>query len=299
MSSSYTIIRVHTTIIRVHTTIIRVHTNCNSLKNAINNSNLDTSGIKPIIFLFSKNTKKLKNWYVNICLSSPRQQCSSPSQTIYANNIKKSFSSKKYKYINLKKIEEELVELKQKNSEKEKIIINLESQITQLKNENAKFLNSKKEFENEINKLREEINFKNKENEKLSLKLNEEKKTNKEYIDKLKEIKRLKDKYIIKLQYEKEQNIILKKMLNENENKILNKNDKNNPEKSFDKNTKRSLEINGLKDISNISGIDNKINMEQNEQEDMTLKEIIQDKLLDIVDKKWDSSEIYMKKFYI
>ena len=43
---------------------------------------------------------------------------------------------------------------------------------------------------------------------------------------------------------------------------------------------------NGLKDISNISGIDNKINMEQNEQEDMTLKEIIQDKLLDIVDKK-------------
>ena len=241
--------------------------NCNSLKNAINNSNLDTSGI-------------------NICLSSPRSQCSSPSQTIYANNIKKSFSSKKYKYINLKKIEEELVELKQKNSEKEKIIINLESQITQLKNENAKFLNSKKEFENEINKLREEINFKNKENEKISLKLNEEKKTNKEYIDKLKEIKRLKDKYIIKLQYEKEQNIILKKMLNENENKILNKNDKNNPEKSFDKNTKRSLEINGLKDISNISGIDNKINMEQNEQEDMTLKEIIQDKLLDIVDKK-------------
>ena len=157
--------------------------NSNSLKNAINNSNLDSSGI-------------------NICLSSPRQQCFSPSQTIYANNINKSLSNKKYKYINLKKIKEELVELKQNNSEKEKIIINLESQITQLKNDNEELLNSKKVFENEINKLREEINLKNKENEKLSLKLNEEKKANKEYIDKLKEIKKIKEKYVIKLQYE-------------------------------------------------------------------------------------------------
>ena len=238
--------------------------NCNQVKNAINNNNSVTSRI-------------------NACLSSPRH---SPGKIIYINKIKKSFSNRKYKYLNFKKIKEELIELKQKNSEKDKKILDLENQITQLKKNNIELLRSKNAVENEIIKLKEEVNIKNNENEKLNLKLNEEKKANKLYIEKLNEIKKIKEKYAIKLQYEKEQIVVLKKLLNKNENLVCNKYHKNNIEISFDKNTKRSLEISGLKDISNISCINNKLHMEQYEQDDMTLKEIIQDKLFDIIDKK-------------
>ena len=102
------------------------------------------------------------------------------------------------------------------------------------------------------------------------------------------------EKFINKLQYEKEQNKKLRQLLNINKNeKNLSKLD-NNYENSLDKNTKKSLEINGLKDFSNISCIEQKQQNGQYETEDMTLNELFQNKLLE--PKNWI---LYFEKKYI
>ena len=133
-------------------------------------------------------------------------------------------------------------------------------------------------MEEDCNKLKEENNFKDREIEAVKLKLSEELDINQKYINKFKEIKSLNEKFINKLQYEKEQNKKLRKILSLNKNEKNMFKEDNNYQKSLDENTKRSLEINGLKDISNISCIEKKQQNGQYETEDMTLKEIFQNK---------------------
>ena len=234
----------------------------------------------------SKETNNNEHISFKRCLSSPRQECLLFSQTIPINN--KSYmiknlllNKKKIKLTNIKKSKEEINELRKNNFKKEKIIEELQNQIKELKEKNNQLLTEKKMIEEDFNKLKEEINFKDKEIEAVKLKLNEELDINQKYINKFKEIKSLNEKFINKLQYEKEQNKKLKKLLDINKKEKNWFKEDNNCEKSFDENTNRSLKINGLKDISNISCIEQKQQNGQCEAEDMTLKEIFQNKLLE------------------
>lgn len=255
-------------------------------------------------------TNKINNSGFNSFILSPRKEHASPSQTIPVNNkieiIKKVILNKKIKFTKDKK-NEEIIELKEKNSKKDKLIEELNKKIKEIKIHNIQLLNDKKIIEEDNIKLKDEIDFKNKEIETLKAKLNEELTTNQAYVKKFKEIKDINQKFLNKLEFEKEQNKKLRKLLsinfinkkkeeinilkNENENNnCLNKS--NNLENSLDKNTKRSLEINGMKDISNISCIERKQQIGQYELEDISLKEIFQNKLLDFIEIKYDTDSI-------
>ena len=223
-------------------------------------------------------SNNINNSDFNNCFTYSRQNYYSPNQTIQVNKnkmIKKYLLNKKIKIIHTRNNNEEIKELKSKNIEKDKLIEELKNQVAELEQKNIKILNKNKISENNIIKLKEEINMKKKELESLKLKFNEEKDINQKYMNQLRIIKNENEVLIIKLKYEKEQNEKLKIKLNINKNKKNYKNE-NNFKNSFENNTKKSLEMNELKDISNISSIENKQQIGQNEQEDMTLKEIFQ-----------------------
>ena len=223
-------------------------------------------------------SNNINNSDFNNCFTYSRQNYYSPNQTIQINKnkmIKKYLLNKKIKIIHTRNNNEEIKDLKSKNIEKDKLIEELKNQVAELEQKNIKILNKNKISENNIIKLKEEINMKKKELESLKLKFNEEKDINQKYMNQLRIIKNENEVLITKLKYEKEQNEKLKIKLNINKNKNNYKNE-NNFKNSFENNTKRSLEINELKDISNISSIENKQQIGQNEQEDMTLKDIFQ-----------------------
>jgi len=267
---------------------IKYINNCNSVKNIKNRAN---------------------NSDINSFLLTSRQFCNSPTQTIQVNKIdiiKDAILNKKIKLKKFKKENEENSELKEKNIQKDILIEKLTKKIQKLNEENLKLLNDNKKNIKENIRLKEEIDFKNKEIESIKIKLNEELDINQKNINKLKEIKDINEKFLNKLLLEREQNKKLKKIiLNynkkedqikiEEENIILNENNnkrcKNKLGNSLDKNSIRSLEINGLKDISNISCIEIKQQMGQYEQEDITLKEIFQKKLFDLDEIKYDNNE--------
>ena len=265
----------------------------------------NNNNIAPIKYINSCNSVRNLNSYsknksyINSFLLSPRQFCLSPSpiKTIPVNKfeiIKGVIVNKKIKF----KKKENNIELKEKINQKEMLIEKLSNKIKILNEENLRLLNNNKKNIEENRRLKKELDLKNKEIEEIKLKLNEELFINQKNLNKLKEIKDLNEKFLNKLIIEREKNQKLKLFLNNNkkediniingENIILNDNkknsitNKNKLEKSLEKTTKRSLEINGLKDISNISCIEVKQQMGQYEPEDTTLKEIFQKKLFDL-----------------
>ena len=249
---------------------------CKSMKEINNKNNMNSSNI-------------------NSFSLSPKRELSTLVKTIQVNTksdcIKNALLTKKLKIKNLQEYDNELNEineLKEENIKKDKIIEKLKIKIEELKEENNKLYNGKKVIEEENSKLDEEIQFKNNEIEILKSKLNEELEINQKYVNKFKEIKDINEKIINELKVEKEQNKKLRKKLsniNEENKKIEKiKNDDKKKENSLDKKSKRSLEKNKMKDISNISGIEvnQQGQFDQEEQEDLTLKEIFQKKLFEV-----------------
>ena len=239
-----------------------------------------------------KSKNSMNNSIINNYSISPNRELSTLVKTIQASTksefIRNALLSKKLKIKNLKKYDNELYELKEENITKDKIIEKLRKKIDELKKENNKLYNDKKAFEEEVSKLEEEIQFKNNEIEIIKSKLNEELDTNQKYVNRFKEIKDINEKIITSLQVEKENNRKLRKKLNnkKEENKKIEKIKKDNKkeENTSDKKSKRSLEKNKMKDISNISCIEvsQQGQMDQEEQEDSTLKEIFQKKIFEV-----------------
>ena len=249
---------------------------CNSMKDNNINNNMNISNI-------------------NSFSLSPKRELSALVKTIQVNTksdfIKNALLTKKLKIKNLKKYDDELNEineLKEENIKKDKIIEKLKRKIEDLKEENNKLYYDKKVIEEENLKLEEEIQFKNNEIEIIKAKLNDELDVNQKYVNKFKEIKDINEKMINELQVEKELNRKLRKKLNDKneENKKIEKikDDSKKEENSLDKKSKRSLEKNKMKDISDISCIEanQQVQMEQEEQEDLTLKEIFQKKMFEV-----------------
>ena len=238
---------------------------------------------------------KMNNSNINSCSISPKKDPNNLVKTIQVNTksefIRNALLTTKIKIKNLKKYDNELNEineLKEENITKDKIIEKLKRKIEKLKEENNKLYDDKKVIEEENLKLEEEILFKNNEIEIIKSKLNEELEVNQKYVNKFKEIKDINEKIINELQVEKEHNRKLRKKLsNKNEeNKKIEKIkiDSKKEENTLDKKSKRSLEKNEMKDISNISCIEvsQQARLEQEEQEDLTLKEIFQKKLFEV-----------------
>jgi hypothetical protein len=236
----------------------------------------------------------MKNSNNNSFSLSPNKDLSTVVKPIQASTksefIKNALLTKKLKIKNLKKYNKEINEingLKEENNTKDKIIEKLKRKIEILKEENNKLYNEKKVIEEENSKLEEEIQFKNNEIEIIKSKLNEELDTNQKYVNKFKEIKDINEKIINDLQVEKEHNKKLRKKLSNKieENKKIEKikNDNKKEENFLDKKSKRSLEKNEMKDISNISCIEVSQlgQLDQEEPEDLTLKEIFQKKIFD------------------
>ena len=232
---------------------------------------------------------------INSFSLSPKRELSTLVKTIQVNSksdfIKNALLTKKLKIKNLKKYDDELNEineLKEENIKKDKIIEKLKRKIEELKEENNKLYYDKKVIEEENSKLEEEIQFKNNEIEIIKSKLNEELDINQKYVNKFKEIKDINEKIINELQVEKEHNRKLRKKLSNKfeENKKIEKikDDSKKEENSLDKKSKRSLEKNKMKDVSNISCIEvnQQGQLDQEEQEDLTLKEIFQKKIFEV-----------------
>ena len=230
--------------------------------------------------------KNIKSSYssLNSFLATPKYLIQTLPVNTKMDFIKNAILNKKLKIKNLKKVDEELIELKEKNFNKDKLIEELNEKLKELKEENNKLLNDKKNIEEDNSKLEEEIQFKNKEIEIIKLKLNEELDINQKYINKFKEIKDVNAQLINELQIEKEQNKKLRKKLNNKKEEINDKND----DFIKDKDSKRSLQVNGMKDMSNISCIEIKQQQYQYDPEDVTLNEIFQKRIFNTDETKSD-----------
>ena len=283
--------------------------NNNNINNKINllyktvNSNI--SLIKNINICNSVRNYNYKNnnSEFNNFLLSQRQDYNSPINTLPINRkkklINKEILNKKINFKNINKVEDEIIELKEKNDNKDKLIEELTKIIKELKLENNKLLNDKKIIEQDNIKLKDEINFKNKKLEIINKKLNKEYNNNQNYINKLKEVKDINRKLINKLQNKKEQykklkiklkmdknierlqNIKkLKRIHDGNEDKYDNnvEKEKNNIfllNNTLGENSKPSMKFNALNnDISKISSIEIKQQYDPFEQDDITLNEI-------------------------
>ena len=292
--------------------ITLLHKTENSNINLIKNINICNSVRN---YKYKNNNSELNNF-----LLSQRQDHNSPMNTLPIHRkkklINKEIFNKKINFKNINKAEDEIIDLKEKNDNKDKLIEELTQIIKELKQENNKLLNDKKIIEQDNIKLKDEINFKNKKIEIINKKLNNEYNNNQNYINKLKEVKDINRKLINKLKNKKEQNKKLKIKLKMNKSiervqniKELKRIHDRNEDKydsnvkiennnifllnnSLGENSKPSIKFNALNnDFSKISSIEKNQQYDPFEQDDITLNDILLKNFFNTVENKNNKQE--------